>query len=161
MDALNYVIQSLVWSMLGFAGGFFFGRAGREVHQIKEVVVTENDDEPTHAGVSDDRWRQAFGVALIALALATVTQAWYNVEQRRDTVECQVRYNVAMAEAFKARTQYAESDREALVAFFRVPATSSDRIRREAYFDLVETYQRNDRLREKHPLPTLPQGDCR
>lgn len=163
MEVLTYIIQSTVWSVIGFAGGFFFGRAGREVHEIKETIVDDDCEERAqHLKVKDDTWRQVFGVTLMLLALITVGQAWYGVEKRRDLVNCQIEYNQAVAESFRERNEWAEEDRSAIINFFKTVYESpgDDQAEFEAFRRLINTSERNDRLRAKHPIPELPEATC-
>lgn len=43
-EVIIYVLNSAVWSAGGLIVGFFLGRTGREVHEIKENLKECDDD---------------------------------------------------------------------------------------------------------------------
>lgn len=173
IELLTYVINSLAWSAGGFAIGWLVASARRDMGEIREAVV---HDEDSSVQADDDalssellhsrtdavtRW---LGVVVALLAIATVTQAYFANQRIADVAECQAEYNTRFAEVTQERSQLANEDRLALqhmlITLYRKrDASSEERLR--VFEHWVETVQSNEKQRKLNPLPTLPKGDCR
>jgi hypothetical protein len=44
-DLVIYVANSAAWSLGGFVVGLLLGRTQREVHEIKEALTEDDDDQ--------------------------------------------------------------------------------------------------------------------
>lgn len=159
---VEYVVNSLGWSALGFVLGWLVASLRGDVRQIKEVVVPDTEQHPHHnTRIAPTR---LFGVVVTVLAVLTVGQAVLTSHRIGEVAECQARYNDRFAEVTRLRTDLADDDRKALqdmlLALYRQRGANEAQ-RLETFRRWVETVQASERKRAMNPLPTLPKGDCR
>lgn len=165
---LEYVVNSLGWSLAGFAAGWAVASLRRDLTTIKEAVVDDTPDGdqlPAHTSrVSTDTATRWLGIVVALLAIVTVTQGV--IAQRRigEVTSCQARFNSEFAQATSVRAQLANEDRLALqnmlLALYRQRGADEAR-RLETFQEWVRTVEQSERERAEHPLPELPKGDCR
>jgi hypothetical protein len=164
---LEYIVNSLGWSLAGFAAGWAVASLRRDVNTIKEAVMDDEDtrdSEPPRARMTVDTATRWLGIVVALLAIVTVTQGVISQRRINAVTECQADYNNRFAEVSQRRAALAEEDRDALqrmliTLYQKRDATSEQRLR--IFERWVETVQRNNRERTEHPLPQLPEGDCR
>ncbi|GAA2554864.1 hypothetical protein GCM10010423_65050 [Streptomyces levis] len=105
----------------------------------------------------NQRVQKYSGVLLLILALLTVANGVYFSVQNRHATRCQAEYNSQFIEQINTRAKISESDRESLVKLVKQVIGSQDReTSRKALAEYVETLERNDEYRKKHPLRELP-----
>lgn len=176
---MDEFIASAAWSLLGFVIGWLVGREARTIETIKEAVVDERPEEKTVSGgarmpeVVVVRQEQSphfpeptsdgsrtLGWIVIVLALFTILQAAYFTFENQQNVECQAKYNAAVAEVQNRRGEWIDEDRAVLIDFFKTvynkPADDEEEL--QAFRNLIRTYDRNSALRAENPLPSLPGG---
>lgn len=167
MDALTYILNSAGWSVFGFLGGWFVARAGREVHEIKEIVVPDYPQPHTETKASkQSRILRFFGIMMVILSVVSVASAWVTIEndrendlQKDEQLQCQVDFNTSILESFALYQEYAESDRQALLQFFTAgPPEQESEVVDAAGRVLVDTYFANDAKRKKNPIPEIDEA---
>lgn len=171
-DWLVYLANSAAWSLVGFVGGWLLATVGRDVKDIREAVMHDEEapvaEPPVHhveaqVGRSDTatRW---LGIVVALLAIVTVAQALYLNRKQAEVVECQTNFNNTFSEVSTLRSKLANEDRLALqnmlLALYRQRGADEAR-RLETFREWVTTVERNEREREANPLPALPHGDCK
>lgn len=99
--------------------------------------------------------------AVLILALASAIQlAWFSRENVKIT-SCQTRYNQALAQALRERSQIATDDRTNMTRLVRTITTGKTREERTgALRTYLSTQERLDADRNSQPLPNLPPGKC-
>jgi hypothetical protein len=134
-----YVINSLVWSLVGGLAGFKYGQLYRDNVEIKRrlsMVESELPDTPDApapvAPVRPPRWkvllhepssRQLVGVVVIIMAVLTVISGAFYSHQRNAESNCQTAYFNAYTEALRSRDDLATRSRAGLEAYI---AASND-----------------------------------
>lgn len=158
------VIAALAWSLAGFVVGFLGGRISRDVRDIRNAAV--DDDEYT--GPDRRRRRPPFGgdrllgVFLILLAISTVTLLAVSNAQQRAIVDCQADVNRQLVEAINARGDSAAKDRKALNDMLQAVLTlPTPEQRRDALVDYLNTSKRTDEERARAPYPDPEDFDCK
>lgn len=161
---VEYVVNSLAWSLVGFALGWVVASLRHDLTQIKETVVHE-DPPPTPRHVthhpSASRW---LGIVVALLAAVTVVQGLIAQQKIADVTACQAEFNRDFAHASSLRSQLAAEDRAALnsmlIALYR-QRNQPDSARLDTFREWVKTTQANEVERANHPLPDYPIGDCK
>lgn len=160
-----YVVNSLGWSLVGFAVGWLAGGARRDVRVIKEAVVPDEDDDEKArprwmGGMDATRW---LGIVVAILAVVTVTQSYLASRRLSEVTDCQADYNQRIVDVTRIRSQLADEDRTALNTMLLTIYTKRDDkpAQLAAYTAWVNTVRTNEVERKQHPLPEWPGGDCR
>lgn len=97
------------------------------------------------------------GVALIALALCSVSVTWYAATEQRRVTACQADYNGQFAAALAERNNATGSDRQALIDLTNTILTAQERGRVRAALERYNAVLRaTDAKRAEHPLPSNP-----
>ena len=154
----------LAWSLAGFLLGYLLGRAGREIHEVKEAVVTDTQcptESRRRPGVFGFVQTQWFGAILIILAVATVSVSGYTLNKQGRLLDCQTAYNIAYADALKERTMAAGTDRQAtrdmvgtIAGIEAVPAEQRRGVYQSALTKFLTTTANADAQRNRNPLPS-------
>lgn len=151
------LIAALCWSLAGFLAGWLVGRAGKDVHQIKEAVVSDDTDHPPPPRRAPvDRVRLT-GAAVLVVAVASVAAMSWQVTVRQRAVECQLDVMSRSAQITNARAELAAQDREALNTMIAAVFRPGDQGERQAYRDYLATLAANAQAREALTFPT---DDC-
>ena len=119
---LLYLINSLAWSLGGFALGWVVARTRQDMQVIKEAVVPEEESHPQprpssrrqQHGLGSDRSSRWLGGFVAILAIAVAIQSYLAQRELSEVTECQTEYNQQFSEALRLRTQLATEDRLAL-----------------------------------------------
>lgn len=131
---LNWTLASMAWSVAGLIIGYALGRMSRDVHELREALVDEQDahddavgrerrsGEDRRAPVQPNRTSQLLGVAIIILAALSVSASAVAVQRQSDQVACQNRYNRSFADALSERSRAADADRAAITRLITVSA---------------------------------------
>lgn len=164
MSAVEYVISSLVWSLIGFAVGWLIASMRTDVKTIREAVVHDDERQERERRIDTHRLSRWLGLVAMLLAVATVVQGVAQQRRLNDISECQTEYNNDFAQSVQQRSALGDEDRNALqemlLALYRQRDDSTEE-RLRTFEEWVATTQRNERERAEHPLPELPKGDCR
>lgn len=167
MSSIEYVLNSLAWSLLGFGAGWLGASLRYDVTKIREVVMhDENQQQITHPVASSARERERAtrwaGVAIALLALATVLQGVIASARLNDVSACLTSYNERFAAAAVARAELFDSDRRALQKMLLTmyyEREASERQRLDIFREWVTTTERNESQRPL--LPEYPSsGGC-
>lgn len=173
---IEYILNSLGWSLLGFTVGWLTASLRRDVTAIKERVMPDQQGsapstrrnlppvQEDHHLISSDKATRWLGIIVALLAIVTVTQGVMAQRRIGDVTECQAQFNDEFAKATAVRSQLANDDRLALqnmlLALYQ--QRGADEARRLKTFEKwVKTVEASERERREHPLPELPKGDCR
>ena len=166
---MSEALSGLAYSLLGFVIGYIIGKAGAEVHEIKEVVAP--DHHPAHEAhtVRKQGFMHAItksrgvGVLLIVLALVTVLLSTLTAIDLRDQAECRDRYNMRFFQAYVTRSKAADADRASFNALIYALNSPDPDARRASYLRYVEEIKQTDTQRKKNPLPNPPDptGFCK
>lgn len=159
------VLASAAYSLAGFLVGFGLGRVSRDVHDIKESVVTE----PTRLVRRDPHqhgfWRwtdnRVLGLGLLALSILTLVFAFIGSQKLTNQAQCQSEFNVRFGLAYQARAASADGDRNALnnlmLSIAGEPPTPQGRAKARAAFEhYIAQIKTSDATRRAHPLPDPP-----
>lgn len=160
---LLYLANSAAWSLVGFAGGWLVASMGRDVKDIRQAVVREEEDAPmNHPHISTSTTTRWLGIFVAALAIVTVAQSVWLTQRQSEVVTCQARFNDAFAQAVKYRATLQDADRDALntltVNLYKLRNASEQR-RAEEFTRYLARVEDTNAERAKHALPTLP-GRC-
>lgn len=130
------VLSSLIYSVIGFALGWFAGRQARNIEQIHHAVVHEGDKDAKVKRPRGPVLTQELGVVMIIIAIVIVAQASIFTYKQHQATECLAHHN----------SQFAQ-DRGAFVEFFRTyqdrKATREDRAR--AFDMLAQSFEKNSK----------------
>jgi hypothetical protein len=115
-----------------------------------------------------DRPRRFLGVILMLIGLAIFAQATYTtVETRKNAAddqrrtECQAQFNDDFIKVLNERSRYADIDREELIKMINgALGGPTSQARLKAVTDYLAAMDRNDKLRQANPLPTLASRNC-
>jgi hypothetical protein len=158
-----YVVNSLGWSLVGFAVGWLASSTRRDVRRIKEAVVPDDPGQRpdwSHPTGTATRW---LGVVVAVLAVLTVATGYVTTRRVADVAACQADYNHRFTQVSQLRAQLADGDRAAqqnlLLTIYKERGNQAAQLR--AFTAWADTVQRNEVQRKAHPLPELPEGDCR
>jgi hypothetical protein len=161
----EYVLNALAWSLGGFALGYTFAAATRDLHSIKEAVVPE--ETPRHAPLRPFIANRALGVLLVVMALITVVAVALATQRRSDISECQAEVNRDLITALAARSKIADNDRAALDALILAIVSNQDlperkrqRLGREAIDNYVATIAESKEARAKVDMPQPDDYEC-
>lgn len=171
---IGYVVNSLVWSAIGFVGGYVVCFFGHEIHEIRETVVDRSEQTlPMDRRRSDPLRRRnlVFGLVLILLAVGSVVATAANNERQDRAVDCQTEYNNTFSQILNARAKAAAQDRKVTQNLLNTvadltlrqpppPRAEARRAFRQAIRDYTITVRRNDRFRRHHPIPKSPKEAC-
>jgi len=182
MDVLYEVLKFLGYSAIGFLAGYQLCKIRRNTEEIKEAVVSEqeNTSDRDGSGTKDVKstftghgqgsgWQgRALGVFVLLLAIFTAIQGVYVSNETRDNTEhdkrvvaCQAQFNKDFSRAVTVRGQYADEDRAAMYRMITtVISGTTPAIRQKAITDWIELSQKNDELRKANPLPSLEARNC-
>lgn len=160
------LLYGLAWSAGGFIIGYFLGKTSREIHEVKEALVTTT----TTDSLAEPRrnkdplsWVQSrpFGVFLIVLAVLTVAVSGYTLQKQGEIIDCQTAYNEAYSAALQERTRASKTDRDAtremvrsVVAAAQLPQEERGRASFGALNAFLVASAEADKTREANPLPT-------
>lgn len=184
-DSLAWLLSNVAWGLGGLALGYFLGSIGREVHELRETLVTENEPTPTPPPAHDRRngggdRRQSrsnaiLGIVMVLLAVVSVTVAAVAVSEREDRldrietqVDCEADYLVEYAVAINERTDAVIADRHAIRALIEttaelqtlgLPERERQRRFQAAVQVFLEASSEADKTRAQAPLP-IPPRDC-
>lgn len=157
-DFITVLLGNTAYSIFGFMCGWLVGHEAKVLREIRGAVVP-NVDAPSEATPSHRTrppWYQSIGMLVLLLATFTVIQGAYFTYQQRQATECLSEYNRDFAEVQQLRTDWAQEDRDALVSFFKTFESATDsEVRRQAFLNLISTYQRNGVKRAENPPPEL------
>lgn len=116
----DYIAESAVWAVTGFAAGFILGRVARDAYRASsraDPPVETGAPVSTHAS-GKRRWRPTtqwvLGIIVILLAIVTVVQGIVESAATRHVVDCQQEYSNAFADALDARTVSSGQAQDAL-----------------------------------------------
>lgn len=159
-ELLDAVFGQIAYSLLGFVLGWLVGREARKIEEVHRVVVEEGEEMSESVAEVEKTPQSKFGVFLVVLAIFTVIQtAYFSYEQNRVT-ECLSNYNHSLAEVQNLRAQWLDQDRQAFIEFFDTyQGNPTEEERRAAFFNLIETYEKNTERRKSTPLPRLEKCD--
>jgi len=166
---MEYVLNSLGWSLVGFLVGWLAASLRRDVSVIKEALVDhDQEQEPPvvvvhHPHSATATATRILGIVVALLAVITVGQGVVSARRDAGITECQARYNHQFARAMGVRVNLADRDRRALqtmlVTIYRKrDAPPQERL--AAFQEWVDTVERTERERKDHPLPELPKDRC-
>ena len=97
------------------------------------------------------------GVALIALALCSVSVTWYAATEQRRVTACQAEYNDQFIAALVERNAATAADRRALIDLTNTILTATKRGDVRTALERYNAVLRaTDAKRAEHPLPTNP-----
>lgn len=130
------ILSGLIYSVIGFALGWFAGRQARNIEQIHHAVVHEGDKETRAKRPRGPLLTQELGVVMIIIAIIIVAQASIFTYKQHKATECLAHHN----------SQFAE-DRGAFVKFFQ--AYQNKKItpaeRAEAFNTLMVAFEKNSK----------------
>lgn len=112
----TYLVTALGWSLAGFLLGYMLGRAVREVHEIKEAVVSKNPRPGTRHARRIDVY-QVIGAFVVVMAIASVMVMTKQITTRQGEIECRADVLNETIEVLDQRAQIAGQDRAALDEF--------------------------------------------
>lgn len=167
---MTEALSGLAYSLLGFVIGYIIGKAGKEVHDIKEVVAPDHHaaheakPTPKKRGLMHSITKsRGVGVLLIVLALVTVLLSTLTAIDLRNQAECRDRYNVRMFQAFVARAKANDLDRASFNQMLYALNDPDATKRRAAYVRYLADIKKTDAQRAKSPLPNPPDpnGFCK
>lgn len=172
VDLITYLIVGI----LGFVLGLLVGSLWKEVHQIKEVVVDQNEttqsepDGPKHK----KSWRILGGfVMLIALGQLGYTVWW--TDQEHEKTECLADYVSDSSVIQGFRSGLATEDRKvefsnrrqlfALLQNLGGPENNPEDLQRALDYrqflkDSIEASKDREVVRKMNPVPSLQDRDC-
>lgn len=166
----DYLIESGIWAVVGFVGGFVFGRALATRDRIGDAGMTTPDASgPAHAR---RRWRptgqQITGIVVVLLAVATIAQGLVESAATRRVVACQQEYGNRFADALDARTAANTTTQAALDRLvMTVGHVLSEKPSAQAGIELshaVSSYLANraelEKEQQQHPYPPAPRDLC-
>lgn len=166
---MSEALTGLAYSLLGFVIGYIVGKAGAEVHEIKEVVAP--DHHPAHEaplptkkrGIMNITKSRGLGVLLIILALVTVLLSTLTAIDLRNQADCRDSYNLRFYEAYVVRARAADSDRKSFNQMLYALNDPDLQKRRAAYVKYLDDIKKTDAQRKKNPLPFPPNptGYCK
>lgn len=174
---LGYVVPSLAWGLGGLVIGYWLGTMTREVHELREALVAEQDAhyETRHGSPPDgdrrsghdrrrgSRMNYLIGAVLIVLAVGSVTFTALESQERNRVTECQSNYNLAFSRALNERVKAAQKDRAAIRELVQTVAQSrSDGGAIDAAFQrFLDATAEADGIRRNNPTPPFPLKRCR
>lgn len=129
--SLSYALNSLVWSIVGFAAGLGAGRSWRsDVHRLAELAH-----------------KVTLGGVIIVLSLATVIFVFVRTQSLESKSRCQAQFNDNFGQVTRARAKYADDDRKSLNKLLKIVASTSATPKQNAAFNAaVQAYA-------VHPTP--------
>jgi hypothetical protein len=160
---MSEALSGLAYSLLGFVIGYIIGKAGAEVHDIKEVVAPGH--HPAHEAKPTPRKQglmhaitksRGVGVVLILLALVTVLLSTLTAIDLRDQAQCRDRYNTRFFQAYVTRSKAADADRNSFNQLLYALNDPDPAKRRVSYQKYVDETKQTDAQRKKNPLPNPP-----
>ena len=165
---MSEALTGLAYSLLGFVIGYIVGKAGAEVHEIKEVVAP--DRHPAHEGQPQKKRgivnltkSRGVGVLLICLALVTVLLSTLTAIDLRNQADCRDRYNLRFYQAYVERARAADADRTSFNQMLYALNDPDLQKRRAAYVRYIADIKKTEAARAKNPLPYPPNptGYCK
>jgi hypothetical protein len=140
-ETTAWALTTLAASIGGLIVGYWLGRMSREVHELREALMAEQDahhatkarhgnGEPEIDRRSGDDRRQhgngfpnlIVGILLVVLSVASISAGALSLARRNAAVDCQQAYNVAFSRALTERAQAAAFDRAAFTLLIRTTA---------------------------------------
>lgn len=166
---VTYVVDSLIWSAVGFVIGWVSAHLKADVSDIRGAIVTDEQaaQQPQrrqrrrmHEHPDAVRW---LGVFVAVLAVATAIAGVYLDRKQTHVVDCQTRFNSAFAQSITTRAALADHDREALNTFMLTAFRHrNDRAQTLAAFKAyIDEIEQSSSARAHTPLPELPRDQCR
>lgn len=115
---MNYVLSSMVWSLVGIVIGDYLGRT----RMRRKVVMTDSEGPGTPAkrrGLHFHRpnLQQLIGVAVVVLALISVILVTYQRTELRSATSCYAQFATNYSDALRARDADAQRAREDLIEY--------------------------------------------
>lgn len=171
-STLELMVQA-AWGLCGFVAGYFVGRLGVEVHEIKETVCEHPDCEDDHAttakvshvgtlmrGVAavPDRivhTKTGAGILIVLAVLSTIL-GFVNSNQRAEQAKCFTDYNIEFARVYSVRARAADKDRSSLNKLILTLQSTDRSVREKAFRQYVDEIQTTDAERQRSPLPVPP-----
>jgi hypothetical protein len=146
----TWLFSSLAWSLVGFLLGYFAGRSARKA---------------AHDQAPDKTWWRKFdfviGTTVLLLSVLSVTISSFTLDKQSAQIGCQAQYNAAVSRAIVARQGAAADDRASLVQFVReVSVAKTPDAVRAAIDGFLSRAKTADLVRQRHPLPDPPTGNC-
>lgn len=154
----TYLVTALGWSLAGFLLGYALGRAVREVHEIKEAVVSKSPRTGSRP-VRRIEVHQLIGALVVVLAVASVLVMAKQITDRQGEIECRADVLNETIEVLDQRAQLAGKDRAALDEFMSnvfSPDVDEESARR-AYLKYTKRIARNADQRSDL---TYPEDGC-
>lgn len=157
------ILSNLVFSIGGFLIGFAVARIGQRVEEVSEAIVEGDKHVALKPRKPRMSWRQALGVVVLLLAVAsTITSAIATREQRNSAEQmrrissCQAEFNKAYRLAITERSDAANEERKAMRTMLETilnPAATPD-ARLSAISQYSQTLDRAEKTRAQNPLPS-------
>lgn len=158
MIVSSYFLASLLWSVAGFAIGFFAGRIGAS-YEMRKTMGTHNSTVPTWKErlLAKLTLQTAFGVIVLILIGIGMTSLVSGNSRVEEVVACQTRFNEEYSRGLNERSDAAKKERNAQRELLTVNldpnATEEDRA--NAVRTYLETLNVADAQRNNAPIPVL------
>jgi hypothetical protein len=153
------LVGPLVWSCVGFVAGFLAARLSSDVHEIRDVALSEHAGPERRRPASNTN--RLLGVFLVLLSVATVTLLAVSNAKQRAIVDCQTDVNRRVVETINQRADAAAKDKAALDGMVAAVLTlKSEQARRQALAAYVAVAKQTTAERARTPYPNPRDFDC-
>lgn len=108
---IPYALNSLIWSLVGAAGGYFFGRMRADVSALRKKVNMESPTDAPGTPARREHWwslhrpdvQRITGVVVVLLSLASIISVLYQNVRLNQATACYVRFTHDYSDALRAR----------------------------------------------------------
>lgn len=167
-DFWTYATESAGWAVLGFAIGYFVGRAARDVHRVVTAITPNTTDTPPPTGRRHPlSGHTIVGLIVVLLGVVTVVQGIVTNNATRQIAECQAAYSNGFADALDARSSATTATQDALdelvttvSGYLADSPIPSDKVR-VAIGRYLDQRAKAEAERERHPYPPPPRDLCK
>ena len=166
------VFMGLAYSAAGFIGGYFVGTMGREVHEVREAVMTHTpgtSSPKAKRGILGARSiDKIIALVLVTLAVASTISTGLVLRREAAQVKCQTKVNRLVADGLIERARVASNDRQAIVTLVQglldIPPSLEGLDRRTKIISLEQAYltklTASDVVRAENPISKDPLNRC-
>lgn len=129
---IGYVLNSVFWSLVGGAGGYYVGTLRRDVNKIQERVDDVDTDTAAAAPTRrrHRRWslhlennQRAIGIVVVIMAVSSVLLVVYQKVQLDRTTACYQQYARDFSDALAARDKDTQQTRQDGITYTAATAT--------------------------------------
>lgn len=163
-----YVVNSLLWALVGLILGFFMGVLASDIHDIRRHMVVHSEPDPAPRRRRPFHPWRLFGVILVVMSVLSVGASAIQTTRLNRIIECQAAYNDAFAESIRIRAdatvQERNYQRDLWLAFLRnAPRTPGENnpAGRDASIRALNSYLKAlDDANKARQVAPIPDRNC-